>query len=99
MALETVYDATVGTATDEGSTVNVPSIKGNPTGLWQVKNSGTATVALQGRLIDDDAECDWEEIYSFASTGGVRQVALFPFMRVAITGASGSPVVKSYLHL
>lgn len=85
-------------AVEEGTSVNIPSIKGNPTGLLQVKNAGTATVVLQGRLVDDDALADWETIYTVTDSSELRSVSLCPFMRVEITAQTSTPQVSVYVH-
>ena len=94
--LHELYDKAA--AVEAGSTVNIPSIKGNPTGLLQVKNAGAATVVLQGRLIDDDTKADWETIYTVQDADELRSVSLCPFMRVNITAQSGTPAVSVYVH-
>ena len=96
MALKELYNKAA--AVEAGSSVTVPSIKGNPTGLFQVKNGGTATVTLQGRLVNDDALADWIDVHTFTNESGAQQVALFPFMRVNIEAQTSSPTVSAYLH-
>jgi len=96
MALYTLYDKAA--AVEAGSTENIPSIKGNPTGLLQVKNAGTATVVLEGRLIDDDTKADWEEIYTVTDASELRSVSLTPYMRVNITAQTSTPQVSVYVH-
>jgi|11BtaG_2_1085332.scaffolds.fasta_scaffold14610_1 hypothetical protein len=96
MALKELYNKAA--AVEAGTSVSLPSIQGNPTGLFQVKNAGTATVVLQGRLVDDDALADWVDIHTFTDESGAQQVALFPFMRVNITAQTSTPTVSAYVH-
>jgi hypothetical protein len=59
-------------------------------GVFQVQITGTAaTVKLQGRM--DNISAPWTDVDSFTASGA-KIVALFPFMRVNVSGVTAATV-------